>query len=246
MRKIIKKSYFVTSLVLAPFLFITQSCKQENTSTNSSPAVVERVEAPEQIVSLEQAQSMYANYTQRRVPIIQQYEDRLSKENNTANQMEVEQDSFIVARYIYYDYQTIKDYIAYIEQEAADAKVEISSLRFYLSNYPDKKEFENGKPIVHPKQNSILILPAVKAGKSEYGLYLEELEDGQKVPLYLSDDLRLMDSKEVGSLEEKTKNYATMVPSLDLTSKPIYSPSVYSGRNSLFLNEGGSSPPKSN
>ncbi|WP_276390365.1 hypothetical protein [Eudoraea chungangensis] len=243
MQKTIKKSNFFISLCIIALFFVVISCKQESTSPNTTEKAIERASAPEQIVSLEQAQSMYGNYTERRVPIIQQYEDKYLEEKIIANQVESQQDSFVVARYIYYDYQTIKNYIAYIEQEAADAKVEISSLRFYLTNYPDKEKFDNGKPIIHPKQNSILILPAVKAGKSDYGLSINVLDNGEKVPMYLSDDLTPIDAKEIGSLDEDSKNYASMAPSINkISSKP----SLFSGRNSLFLNEGGSSPPKNN
>lgn len=245
MSKFVKKSY------LRPFLFfsallILMGCKQEESKQPSAETTKEIVKAPEQIVSLEQAQIMYGNYTERRVPLIQKYEDGLNSEKAMAEQKESKQDSFIVARYIYYDYQTIKDYLAYIEKQAADAKVEISSLRFYLSNYPDKQEFDNGKPIIHPKQNSILILPAVKTNKTEYGLYLNELENGQKVPVYLTDDLKIIPSNEVGTLSERSKNFAGMATGLNSNNKVSNKPLPFVGNFSLFLNEGGSSPPKNN
>lgn len=242
MQKLFKKPVFL-SIAIVTLTVLISSCKQQANTEETQPTTSsERITKPEKIVSLKNAQSMYSNYSERRVPIIQQYEDRLMEDK--ANQGNQEQDSFIVARYIHYDYQTIKDYLAYIEQEAADANVEISSLRFYLTNYPNKKEFENGKPILHPKQNSILILPAVTAGKSEYGLYLNELQNGEKVPVYLSDELVPMDSKEVGVLEERTKNYAGMAPTLNATHETSYNAMPFAGNISLFLNEGGSSPPK--
>ena len=71
---------------------------------------------PKQIISVKDAKSMYDSYTDRRSTIIKKYEE--------------EQDStekFYPTRYGKYDFETMKHYMAYLEDQAKMAKVNKSS-----------------------------------------------------------------------------------------------------------------------
>jgi hypothetical protein len=191
--------------------------------TEQPPKVVK---APGKIIPVAEAKQMYDNYTVRRVPLIQHYEDSINNYETT----------FDVARYTYYDYATIKNYLAFIEQEAKLANVEISTLRFYFSNYPDTTTFKDGKRILHPRQDSFFIEPTITKGDREYGFYTAEGENGQRIPVLLTDQLEEV-SPRTGLREDGQKSHASFVPA-----------SLYAlkAEQSLILNEGNGVPPPYN
>jgi len=134
---------------LAALTFIFTSCNETGKTKLPEPEKPE-VLAPSEIVEINHAKSMYDNYTNRRVPLIQHYEDSINRgKGNEKIKMQEQKMAaqegtakpFDVARFVYYDYKTIKQYMDYIEQEADAAGVEISTLRFYFSNYPDEQLF---------------------------------------------------------------------------------------------------------
>ncbi|MDC8000028.1 hypothetical protein POV26_03190 [Aequorivita todarodis] len=118
------------------------------------------------IISVERAQEMYDAYAQRRVPIIQKYEDSIVPGG----------DKFTPTRYAEYDLKTIKQYIAYIEHEAKEANVDIQTLRFYLSNYPNSDTFPNGDAVRYPRRNSLFVLPTMAYEGKNVGFSVEEVD----------------------------------------------------------------------
>lgn len=142
------------------FLF---SCKDAN--NHSEPPY----EGPpkDYIISVERAQEMFDAYTNRRVPIIQEYEDKLVPD----------QAPFTPTRYAEYDLKTIKQYIAFIEHEAMQANVDINTLRFYLSNYPNSDKFPNGDTVKYPRRNSLFVVPTMDYEGANVGFSIEE-KDG--------------------------------------------------------------------
>src|SRR5690606_7375623 len=207
-------------------IFLIVSCKPEK-DKEPGPGTDVTVKAPEQIVTVAQAKAMYDAYGKRRVGLIEKYENEQSPDKK-----------FDVARYGYYDYQTIKDYLMYIEQEAEKANVEISTLRFYFSNYPDQKTFENGREIKHPKQNSFFIIPTTKAtDNKDYAFYIREGDDGKSLPMFLTDNLdpkREGNRDKEGSVERKSE--ASFAPN-------IFPVPMFDADHSLILNEGDMVPP---
>ena len=184
-----------------------------------------QVDPPQQIISLEEAKKMYEMYGDRRVSMIQRFEDSVNiSKRDTAK--------FDVARYTFYDYKTIKQYLAYIEQEAAKTGVEISTIRFYYSNYPDQEKFANGKPIVHPRQNSFFIIPALESDGEQYAFTIE----GEKVVL-LNGQLEPYEPKGQGSIQNHTKKSYAGVLSVVNFESPFYA------NGSTILNEGNAAPP---
>ena len=145
------KKTLLSLLVLSTLLFSFNSCAEKmEKEKEEAPEVL----APTQIVQIEQAKEMYENYTDRRLPLIQNYEDSINGGK----------EKFDVARYVSYDYNTIKQYLAFIEQEAKKSNVEISGLRLYFSNYPDKPFFDNKDSILHSRQNSVMLTNLKKRG----------------------------------------------------------------------------------
>lgn len=221
------------SLIGLILLLSLHSCKEQDRQKEQSEETSE-VRAPEQIISVAQAKTMYDQYSKRRAPLILRYEDSITKGER----------EFDVARYTYYDYKTIKQYLAYIEQEAENAGVEIASLRFYFSNYPDQETFENGKKVVHPRQNSIFLMPTVQSEGQDYGFYIQEGESGSEVVL-LNGKLEPYQQKGMGLNKKGTyHNEAGFAPKLHAVSTGA--PSNVQGDKSLILNEGNSAPPPYN
>jgi len=157
------KTQNLSPILLLIFIsFFLFSCQQPATHTEPP------YEGPPKgyIISVDRAQEMYDGYTDRRVPIIRKYEDSIVADSA----------KFTPTRYAEYDLETIKQYIAYIEHEAAKAEVDIKTLRFYLSNYPDSEKFPNGDVVKFPKRNSFFIVPTMKNDEGNVGFYIEERE----------------------------------------------------------------------
>jgi len=225
------------SIKIALFFALTAivSCNQpqkENDPKNEKPTVVK---APAQLIAIPEAQNMYDSYSKRRVPLIQHYEDSINRTLKKDKE-------FDVGRFVYYDYKTIKQYLAFIEQEAADADVEISTLRFYFSNYPDEVVFKNTKDsIKHPRQNSIMLSPTYNDGKRDYLFYIAQGAKGkQAVPL--TNDFEDIKGYST-SMQERNKVYASIVPSSNSTTA---APFNLQGSQSLTLNRGSGVPPPKN
>lgn len=218
-----KNARKATTLLLGSMLLILGACHEKpkkDEEPHEEPQ--ERVKPPKQIISLEESKKLYDNYSKNRVELIQSYE---REENND--------EKFEAARYASWDYKTIKQYIAFIEQEAKDAKVDISTIRFYFANYPNKEKLPDGQKVVHPRQNSIFILPTIKIDDLDYGFYIGD--DG-KAKL-IKDAVNV---KGMGSISKNDeKSYASFVPSF---SAP---PALFKGQ-SLNMNHGSSGPPPNN
>jgi hypothetical protein len=240
---------FSPTLLLAMTLIGIGGC---NTKIDREIPASVLVEAPKQIIAVDEAKGFYDNYTNRRVPLIQHYEDSINRarandkiqqmqrqgDTSKAPQAEASPAQFDVARYVYYDYATIKQYLEYIEQEAKMANVEISTLRLYFSNYPDDPQF------VHPRQNSIMLSPTLKKGDRDYLFYIGEL-NGKAEAVLLDNAFGPMktDGMGEGSIRDQ-KSYASFLPSLG-TNHPNPSMPLQDGK-SLTLNRGNGVPPPYN
>jgi hypothetical protein len=132
----------------------------EQSNQRTTAQETETVKPPRQIIPLERAQKLYGNYSSQRAPLIRHYEDSLGMAMAEKGE---EVKKFDVARYGYYDYKTIKAYMAYIEQEAARVGEEISTLRIYFGTYA------NQQGDVHPRQNTFMLLPTIRHNGRDYG-----------------------------------------------------------------------------
>lgn len=207
--------------ILFVLVFLHLSCTEARKEEEKEN---KEVKPPSQIVSVAKAKTMYDNYTERRVPLIQRYEDSINGYKK----------KFDVARYVSYDYATMKQYMAYIEQEAKLANVDISTIRFYFSNYPDSSQY------VHPRQNSILLSPTVKKENRDYLFYIGSFE-GQSMPILLNEAFGPLDKGLGEASMKKSKAYASFVPN---TNIPFTLP--YQGGKSVTMNSGTGVPPPYN
>ena len=235
------KKNLLRFLVLSIFIFSFTSCEVKKEKVE-----VPKIQAPAQIVKIEEAKKMYDRYEDRRVPLIQRYEDSINRQgiDEKMQQMQQNQDKakadegpakFDVARYVYYDYKTIKDYMTFIEQQAEAANVDISSIRFYLSNYPDDAQY------VHPRQNSIMISPALKKDNREYLFYIDDSDPQNPMPVLLGDNFGPVKSGTGATTFEDSKAYASFAPSLPKTNNAAVL--TQNGGQSLTMNRGSGAPP---
>ncbi|UJH66715.1 hypothetical protein [Allomuricauda sp. SCSIO 65647] len=213
--------------LFAVLLLSAISCKDKERENNDEKPREEEpktqeVEAPDGIISIDSAKSIYDNYTENRAGIIKEYEHRTRQSPD-----------FEVARFVDFDYATIKQYIAFVDQEAEKAGVEkVTKLRIYFANYPDKELFD-GKKVVHPKQNTVFLVPTLHEDGQNYGFFIGP--DG-KVELIKN----AVGAKAQGmgdASEPTTKSYAGFAPSFSA------SPIMFQGGQSFNLNSGHGGPP---
>lgn len=221
--KNLKETWFPLALVFL-FLCALSSCVEKDKKPQEEEEKPKEVKAPKNIISLEQADTIYQNYSKHRISIIQNYEttERAPSE------------SFEPARFVDFDYDTIKKYIAYIDQEAAKAGVKkVTKLRLYFANYPNKEDFPDGKKVVHPRQNSVFMIPTLERDGGNYSFYIGD--DGKpKLVIDWKDDIM---QKGMGTLiKDSKRNQASMIPNFSLNSS-------LQVNKSLALNRGHGGPP---
>lgn len=121
----------------ATFLF--SSCEDQNCDCEEVETPV--LSAPGNIIPLAAADTLYKDYGNSRVSLIELAEN-ITEEGDTI----VEGDARYkkATRAVTMPYKAFKEYIAYIEQEAKAADVEIAEMRFYFgkfkNNFPKKNK----------------------------------------------------------------------------------------------------------
>jgi hypothetical protein len=201
-------------------LFSILSCGDRNQKPQNDDKPI--IDAPEGIISLNEADAIYKNYTKHRVSLIETYE----------TQQRSSEEAFEAARFVDFDYQLIKDYIAYVDQEAKKAGVEkVTKLRMYFANYPDKKKFPDGQEVIHPKQNSIFMTPTLEKKGVNYSFYIGNDEKPKLIIDWKSEIEKGMGS----TYSEHNKAQASLLPS-------FFTNSAFS-QHSLILNHGHGPPP---
>nr|WP_299342025.1 hypothetical protein [Allomuricauda sp.] len=219
-----KNTNAIAALLFGCTFFLFISCQQkvkkdEQPSEEPEVDTQEMVEAPEDIISLKESKQLYDNYTKSRVAAIMSYE----RETN-------EDPDFEVARYVDFDYKAMKQYIAFVEQEAKKAKVNVSTFRLYFANYPNEERFPDGKKVIHPRQNSIFVVPTLHRNEQNYGFYIGA--DGSAQLIRDAIHGKAQGMGDAGKNSEKS--YASFAPSL---------PAAIQGEQSLSFNHGQSGPP---
>ena len=219
-KKALWKFFFLFALV-----FSLTSCGDGNQKPETENQPV--VDAPKQIIQAEEAKKLFDNYEDRRVPLIQRYEDSINGDGA----------AFDVARYVSYDIETMKQYIAFVEQQALDAKVKVKSFRIYFANYPNDKSFQ------HPRQNSIMLVPTTTdINGKEAGFYTTgDGEGGRKAQTIRSLFPKKGDAKGMGlNTNVQSTTHASLAPN-------FFAPSpLFQGDQSLIMNRGHGTPPPKN
>lgn len=218
-----KNTKKATTLLLSSFLLILGACQQQKKQEPKHEEPRERVKPPEQIISIEESKKLFDNYTKNRVESIQAYELEVNRDEN-----------FKVSRFSSFDYATFKQYMAYIEQEAKAAKVDITTLRFYFANYPNEKEFPDGRKVVHPRQNSLFVVPTINVDGENYGFFIGANGKAELIKNAIKAD-------GIGSnAENDEKSYASFAPTFSPTAVTV----PYVG-GSLAMDRSSSGPPPS-
>jgi hypothetical protein len=213
----IQKHSILSVALICAILSFSISCNPKPENNISA----EVVDAPKGIISLNEASSIYDNYTKHRVSLIEPYE----------TEQRSPEVAFEASRFVDFDYETMKNYIAYVDQEAAKAGVKkVTKLRMYFANYPNKVDFPDGEKIVHPRQNSIFMVPTLNSNGNNFGFYIGS--DGKAA---LIKDRKSSGKDGMGYLERsQKKSYAGFNITLN---------SSLQGGTSLTLNRGGDGPP---
>ena len=207
-------------LVLGGLLLIATSCQEKPQQKEPEKEEPKEVKPPSDIISIDESKSLYDNYTRNRVEPIMAHEKEMNDDED-----------FEVARFVDFDYDMMKQYIAFVEQEAKKAKVDVSTFRLYFANYPNSEKFRDGKKVVHPRQNSIFILPTLMKDGTNMGFYIGA--DGQAE---LVKNATSGQEQGYGSTQNKVqKSQASFVPS--------FSAPMLQGGQSLIMNHGNSGPP---
>ena len=197
---------------------VNQHKKKQDSQEPGTEEKREPVKAPEQIISLEESKSLYDNYTRNRAGLIEDFERQQHPDKD-----------FEASRYTAFDYAAIKQYLAFIEQEADSAGVDISSLRLYFANYPNEEKFPDGKEVVHPRQNSIFIVPTINVDGKDFGFYIGA--DGKAKLIKDAVGEKGMG----GTANDNQKAYASFAPN--------FSAPAWQDGQSLNFNRGNAGPP---
>lgn len=219
-----KRPTSITTKILCVLLLTSIfSCNQqqkENKPNSKTPPIVD---APANIISLNEANAIYDNYSEHRVRLIEPYE----------TQQRQPDEKFEASRFVDFDYDALKQYIAYIDQEAEAGGVKkITKLRLYFANYPNEEKFPNGKKVVHKRQNSIFMVPTLEKGGINYGFFIGDNGNAELIKDW-------KDSSKDGlgfSLDKKQEAQAGFVPNFVLNTS-------LQGSKSLAFNFGQGGPP---
>lgn len=190
------------------FLLINVGCQEKTKEDPDQPTEPREVDPPKQLITLDDADSLYVNYSTRRAENIIRFE----------MQDQPDGEPFNPTRFVSFDLKVIKDYIAYVEQEAKNAGVKADSLRIYLGNY--------GKRGKDKRRNTVFLLPTANTDAGYGGFYIGD--DG-KAKL-IRDKFRSNDME-----QNDPKSKASLMPNLNS--------SLFQGEQSLILNFGNSGPP---
>ncbi len=218
------------------------------------------IDAPAQIIPIPLAKDLYDNYSMHRVPIIEFYEDSIRNKkrdqaymqqqykpkddgqaDDVKNNTSITQTGFTAARFVSYDYKTIKNYLKFIEQEADAANIEISTLRFYFSNYPDSKTLPKREKKINPKKNSIMISPTTTNPKGEdFLFYIDVGDKGERKAMRLTDEFAYTEQQTGLYYGFGKRNEASLFPNFSSgalnPTLPMFAP------QSVTINEGSSHP----
>ncbi|MFD0796819.1 hypothetical protein ACFQZJ_05065 [Maribacter chungangensis] len=225
-----KNTKYLLRLLPIFVIAICIGCKENNKTKHQTPEQEQSeekpqlVEAPKNIITLQEADAIYTNYSKHRIPMITTYE----------TQERAPEEAFEPARFVDFDYDMIKNYIAYVDQEAKNAGVKkVTKLRMYFANYPNEKTFKDGKKVIHPRQNSLFILPTLEQNGENYSFYIGD--DGKAKLIIDWKDSAL--EKGMGTvLEQSQTARAGIVPN-------FFSNATSYNSKSLILNRSGSGPP---
>ncbi|CAM4407361.1 hypothetical protein ZORO111903_19210 [Zobellia roscoffensis] len=242
----------LTCATFTLFLFITGCVEKNNTPCPECPSeTVADTAYSNGIITPEKAHKLYVNYKDRRVDLIQEYEDAIDqkgkdpkkqaqqkfKNSESSSENTEGRKKFKVARYVSYEYEDLKQYLAYIEKEAELSDEKLTTLRFYFGNYANENKFEDGKAVKHPRQNTVMMSPTVNRDGDNHIFYIDDAKEGKERVVLLDNNFNPRKGEGVNQMTPNTKNEASLLPGfLSFSSAPFYA------AKSTTKNEGHSNP----
>ncbi|NJB37376.1 hypothetical protein [Croceivirga sp. JEA036] len=166
------------------------------------------VSAPKQIISIEEADQLFTNYTERRANAILKME---------LAEQAAEEKEFVPTRFVTFDINVLKEYIAFVEQEGKKGGTQVDSLRVYLGNYGKNKESWKKK-----KRNTVFFVPAAKTAEGYGGIFIGDLGKAMLIRDFFASD------------QDTPQQKASLLPS--------FAPAPPQSQ-SLILNVGEGGPP---
>ena len=200
------------------------------------------------IIFPQKARELYVNYENRRVNLIEDYEGRKDKKGYKQNDQEQNSSSenttgsedrqFMAARYVSYEYEDLKRYLAYVENEAKLSGEKLSTMRFYFANYANEEKFKDGKSVQHPRQNSVMLSPTVNRNQKEHIFYTIDGEGEKRKIVLLNNEFQEIKGLGANQYWSDPKSEASLLPAF---LSPTNSPLMFAPR-STTKNEGSSHP----
>lgn len=208
MKKTLK---IISGFAMVTLLLMGACVEKSEKPKDEPPAAPEIVYAPKQIISLADADSLYENYSKRRTECVMNFEMGMQDDDDKP---------FVPTRFVSFDLDVIKNYIAYIEQEAKKGGTKVDGLRIYLGNYGDTEKGWKKK-----RRNTVFIVPEAEAEGGSGGIYIGK--DGEA---------KLIRNLFNAGQESEPRSKASFMPSLNTNL-------VQPGGKSLTLNFGQGGPP---
>lgn len=147
-----KKLLTLCPIVVIFLLF--QGCGDPNADKPAIEVKPPTIKEPPIIIPLEKAQELFQNYGKLRVPLIEKFQNV----NDNGNPINPDSDAFVQAtRSLSIDYKTLKQYLAFVEQETARTKTDITGLRIYFGLYGPKG--------MNPNAETVFLNPLMEYGK---------------------------------------------------------------------------------
>jgi len=179
-------------LPLVAILLLLSSCQeQKKENQEMSTEEIEQIvyDTPKQIISLEEADSLFVNYKDRRAASIAQMEAKYQEDGKP----------FEPTQFVTFDIEVLKNYIGYVELEAKNGGAKADSLRIYLGNYGITKTSKD-------RHNTVFILPTARINGGYGGIYIDDNGNAKLIRDYW---------KNPSQDSEKQKSKASFIPNFD-------------------------------
>ncbi|MDC6387072.1 hypothetical protein PP182_00135 [Maribacter sp. PR1] len=202
-------------LLLIAFAIVLTSCQEGPKKEHQTEEVDEIIyEAPKQIISLEDADSLYINYNKRRISNIIESE-REYQEND---------EPFVPTEFVSFDIEILKKYIGYVEQEAKNGGTTADSLRIYFGNYGTKSK-------KYARKNTVFILPTADVNGEYGGIFIDANGKAKLVRNWV-------DEQSDQGIKGNQKSEASILPSFSIA------PALQGGTSLTLNRGNGGPPPK--
>jgi hypothetical protein len=175
-------------LTFIAFAVLFTACQEAQKKQNQEEKNIKvEYKAPKQIISLEEADSLYVNYKKRRTPAI----IALESENQDGK-------PFVPTEFVSFDIEVLKDYIGYVEQEAKNGGTKADSIRVYLGNYGNRSK-------KYKRKNTVFMLPTASVNGDYGGIYIDDAGNAKLVRNWVNE-------QQNGTVKGQQKAEASIVP----------------------------------